>query len=113
MAAVRVSYRSVTPLAKGEVQRCHLLGAAMVVLWVISIPSILENILHERDEEAESVRKKDVSEGRGQSLLSSRWGKLNGAFQRWGICTLSMLSIKPRIILLYPWPYLSVPGCSE
>lgn len=60
MAAVRVSYRNATPLAKGEVQSCHLLGAAMVVLWVISIPSILENILHERDEEAESVGKKDV-----------------------------------------------------
>lgn len=77
MAAVRVSYRNVTPLA-------GLSSSGNCNLWVISIPSILENTVHERDEEAESVRKKDVSEGRGPALLSLRWGKLNGALQRWG-----------------------------
>lgn len=113
MAAVRVSNRNVTPLAKEEVQGCHLLGTAMVFLWVIPIPSIPENILHERDEEAESVRKKDISDRRRPALLSSRWGKLSGALRRWGNCTLSMLSINPRIILLYPLFYLSVSGCDK
>lgn len=65
-----------TPLAKEEMQGCHLLGTAIFFLWVFSIPSILENILHDRDEKAESVRKKDVSEGRRSALLNSRWGKL-------------------------------------
>lgn len=103
--------------SEGVLQECDTSCMAVVFwelqLWVISISSILENIVHWRDEEAGSVRKKDVAEGWGSALLSSRWGKLNGALQIWGICTLSMLSIKARIILLYPQSYLSVSGCGK
>lgn len=103
---MRVSYRNVTPLAKEQVQVSSS-GSCSVILWVISIPS-LETFSMEEMKKQKVLGRKIRREGTSSAQLEV--GDTERGFTKMGTCTLSMLSIKPGMILLYLQPCLPVSG---